>query len=216
MDITNAIGERVSTKYGSLVVTTFLGKGKSGYSYLAQHGDDKYVIKFMHYEHCSYYSFGDANKVDLELSAFNELQRVGVKTPRLLEANSELNFLLKEYVHGDLVTDLITNDILPDYCIEQVFNMAKVLEASGLNIDYFPDNFVVMGDVLYYVDYEINKYDAEWNLSNWGLYYWANTSGMKAYKETKNVLHINQSLDSGVPIKEPFEVKVSAWCKSYQ
>lgn len=140
---------------------------------------------------------------------------MGIKLPRLLEANADHNFLLKEYIDGKLVTDLVIAASLPDACVKQVFEMARVLKASDLNIDYFPDNFVVMNEVLYYVDYEYNQYDPLWNLPNWGLYYWANSSGMKAYKETKDALHINQSLDSGVPIKQPFEVLVRKWCDSY-
>lgn len=93
--------------------------------------------------------------------------------------------------------------------------MSAVLKSLGLNIDYFPDNFVLSNDTLYYVDYEHNSYDEKWDLANWGLYYWANSEGMKAYKETKDPTHINESLDSGVPTKQPFINTVSAWIKQY-
>ncbi|WP_163132180.1 hypothetical protein [Agarivorans sp. Alg241-V36] len=215
MDITNSVGERVTTKLGEVVIRKFLGKGKSGYSYLAESNDGEYVIKFMHYEPCTYYSFGDANKVDLEVEAFQKLASLGIKVPRLIEANAESNFLLKDYIHGELVTDLVIADAIPEFCVKQVFDMAKVLKDAGLNIDYFPDNFVVMNEELYYVDYEYNQYDPSWDLPNWGLYYWANSLGMKKYKETKDALNINQSADSGVPIKRPFEGRVKSWCESF-
>ncbi len=214
MDITNSVGERVITEIGEVVIRKFLGKGKSGYSYLAESNDGEYVIKFMHYEPCAYYSFGDANKVDLEVEAFQKLASLGIKVPRLIEANAEYNFLLKDYIHGELVTDLVIADALPEFCVKQVFDMARVLKDAGLNIDYFPDNFVVMNEELYYVDYEYNQYDPSWDLPNWGLYYWANLLGMKRYKETKDALNINQSADSGVPIKQPFEDTVKNWCES--
>lgn len=44
--------------------------------------------------------------------------------------------------------------------------MANQLKSLGLNIDYFPDNFVVSDNTLYYVDYEHNVYDEAWNLIN--------------------------------------------------
>ncbi|WP_162064019.1 phosphotransferase [Vibrio taketomensis] len=215
MDITNAIGKRITTKLGEVVIRKFLGKGKSGYSYLAESNDGKYVIKFMHYEPCAYYSFGDANKVELEVEAFEKLASLGIKVPRLIEANAEHNYLLKEYIEGDLVTELVIAGSLTDACVKQVFEMARALKEAELNIDYFPDNFVVMHNVLYYVDYEYNQYAPNWDLPNWGIYYWANALGMKKYRETKDVLYINQSADSGLPIKQPFEDMVKNWCESF-
>ncbi|MGF1723549.1 hypothetical protein [Photobacterium nomapromontoriensis] len=215
MDISNAVGQTVTTKVGKLTICQFLGKGKSGYSYLAKNDSDEYVIKFMHYEPCSYYTFGEANKVELEVEAFNVLKRVGINVPQLLDVNTEENFLVKEYIDGDLVTNLIIKRSLPNGCIKQVFEMAYALKNAGMNIDYFPDNFVAIGDSLYYIDYEYNQYDENWDLVNWGLYYWANSAGMKCYKETKDACHINQSRDSGIPIKSPFDSMLREWCQLY-
>lgn len=214
MDITNAVGNRIASNLGDLEIIKFLGKGKSGYSYLAQHSDHQYVVKLMHNEPCAYYSFGDANKVELEVSAYEILENAGIQIPKLLDLNIENNYLIKEYIAGDLVTDLIVNDSLPYSCVEQVCSMSVVLKSLDLNIDYFPDNFVVKNDCLYYVDYEHNPYDAKWDLANWGLYYWANSTGMKAYKETKDPTKINECANSGVPIKQPFAETVNSWVKA--
>lgn len=40
-------------------VTRLLGKGKGGYSYLAQGSEGPVVVKQIHHEPCSYYQFGD-------------------------------------------------------------------------------------------------------------------------------------------------------------
>ena len=40
-------------------VTRLLGKGKGGYSYLAQGSAGSVVVKQIHHEPCSYYQFGD-------------------------------------------------------------------------------------------------------------------------------------------------------------
>lgn len=215
MDITNAVGNSISTNLGDMEIIKLLGKGKSGYSYLAKNSEYQYVIKFMHYESCSYYSFGDANKVELEVSAYKVLKNSGIKIPKLLDVNTTENYLIKEYIEGDLVTKLIIKDTLPDLCIEQIFSMSRILKSLGLNIDYFPDNFVLSKDILYYIDYEYNQYDTNWNLANWGLYYWANTQGMKAYKETKDPTQINVYANSGVPIKSPFTGTVNGWINAY-
>ena len=40
-------------------VIKLLGKGKGGYSYLAQRDGRQYVIKQIHHEPCDYYTFGN-------------------------------------------------------------------------------------------------------------------------------------------------------------
>ena len=46
-------------------IIKLLGKGKGGYSYLASQGEKKYVLKQIHHEPCSYYTFG--NKIEAEI-----------------------------------------------------------------------------------------------------------------------------------------------------
>ena len=67
---------------------------------------------------------------------------------------------------------------------DQIGQMCKKLYAAGLNIDYYPTNFLVMNDILYYVDYECNNYMDEWNFENWGIKYWSKTEEfVKAFGE---------------------------------
>ena len=57
----------------------------------------------------------------------------------------------------------------------QAREMALLVKNKGLNIDYFPTNFVVYNDEIYYVDYECNLYMEEWSFENWGIKYWSKT-----------------------------------------
>ena len=52
-----------------------------------------------------------------------------------------------------------------------------------MNIDYFPTNFIMCDGVLYYVDYECNRYMEEWNFENWGVKYWSKTPEFFKYVE---------------------------------
>ena len=47
------------SKIGTLRIKRFLGKGKSGHSYLARLNNSSYVLKVMHDEDCPYYSFSE-------------------------------------------------------------------------------------------------------------------------------------------------------------
>lgn len=70
-----------------------------------------------------------------------------------------------------------------DY-LEQVREMCRLLYVHNINIDYFPTNFVVQNDELYYIDYECNDYMDEWNFENWGIRYWSKTDTFMEYVET--------------------------------
>ena len=80
--------------------------------------------------------------------------------------------ILKEYIDGETADELVKNGALPQGCVEQVEEMCRKLYAAGLNIDYFPTNFVLRDGILVYIDYECNAYSDEWNFENWGKQYW--------------------------------------------
>ena len=53
-------------------ILCLLGKGKGGYSYLAERDGQLVVVKQIHHEPCDYYSFG--NKIEAELRDYERLQ----------------------------------------------------------------------------------------------------------------------------------------------
>jgi hypothetical protein len=65
--------------------------------------------------------------------------------------------------------------------------MCGLLYPAKINIDYFPTNFIVQNDELYYIDYECNEYSGEWNFENWGIKYWSKTPEFIEYAK----LHSN-------------------------
>jgi len=216
LDIRRAHGQTVETGIGDVVIHQALGKGKSGYSYLAQCGQDDVVIKFMHAEPCAYYDFGEKNKVKSEAEAYQTLLDIGIKVPTLLYTNLNKNFLIKEYIAGKVADAAVADGDIDVLHFSQLFDMHRQLKNEKLNIDYFPANFVIFNKTIYYIDYEINPYSQEWNLPNWGIFYWLNTNGMRQFLKTGNASFINQSLDSGIPIKAPFQEKAKELVEKYE
>ncbi len=154
-------------------VIKLLGKGKGGYSWLVSDEAGRYVVKQIHHEPCDYYQFGD--KLQSELNDYRRLAEVGIPMPRLLDVDVERERILKEYIEGDTIYELVRRDgMKPDY-LDQVRAMCGVLYPAGLNIDYFPTNFVVSGGKLLYIDYECNGYMDQWSFENWGVKYWSKT-----------------------------------------
>lgn len=156
-----------------------LGKGKGGYSYLVSDGDRKIVLKQIHHEPCDYYQFG--NKIEAEINDYHRLHAIGISMPKMLDVDVSNERILKEYIDGDTIYELVLQDRMqPDY-VEQMRKMCGVLYPANTNIDYFPTNFVVQNGVMYYIDYECNDYMDEWNFENWGIRYWSKTPEFMEY-----------------------------------
>ena len=163
----------------SYQIVRLLGKGKGGYSYLAQRGATTVVVKQIHHEPCAYYQFG--NKIEAEKNDYARLMNAGVRIPQMLDVDTENERIVKEFIDGDTIFELVERgESVEDY-LPQVREMAELAKAAGLNIDYFPTNFVVRGGMLYYIDYECNDYMDEWSFDNWGVKYWSRTPEFEAY-----------------------------------
>ena len=172
-------GDRVTVGEREYAILRLLGRGKGGYSYLAEDAEGSVVLKQIHHEPCSYYTFGD--KIGAELFDYDRLTAAGIHVPKLLAVDREAERLVKAYIDGPTIFELVRDgkDVAP--YLEQVRAMAKKAQAAGLNIDYFPTNFVVQNSLLWYVDYECNEFMDQWSFETWGLRYWSRTPEFLEY-----------------------------------
>ena len=169
----------VTVNNNSYIVIKLLGKGKGGYSYLAERDGRQFVLKQIHHEPCDYYTFG--NKIEAERNDYQRLLNAGIRIPKMIDIDIENERIIKEYIEGNIIFDMVKNDISVDQYLTQVREMATLAKSSGLNIDYFPTNFVEQNGLLYYIDYECNNYMDEWNFENWGIKYWSKTPEFMNY-----------------------------------
>ena len=175
-------------------IIRLLGHGKGGYSYLAEKADssgaEKVVLKQIHHEPCSYYTFG--NKIESEQKDYKRLCEAGIRIPKMLDIDLENERIVKEFIDGETIFDLVKNDGMKEEYLSQVRQMAEKAKEAGLNIDYFPTNFVVQKNAdsgteeIFYIDYECNDYMEEWNFENWGIKYWSKTSEFLDYLSKSN------------------------------
>ena len=136
-------------------------------------------MKQIHHEPCEYYQFG--NKIEAEIHDYQKLCEIGIRVPKMIEYDLEQERILKEYIDGDTIYDMILKDEVPGFCLQQIRHMCDLLYPTHTNIDYFPTNFALQDDVLYYIDYECNDYMEEWNFENWGIKYWSKTKEFMKY-----------------------------------
>lgn len=190
------MGNTILVNGRKYTILKLLGKGKGGYSYLArteqEQSDEEYVVvKQIHHEPCSYYQFG--NKMEAEINDYKRLRSIGISMPRMLDVDMENERIVKEYIEGDTVYQLVSEDRLPQICLDQVREMCCALYEAKTNIDYFPTNFILQNEILYYVDYECNDYMEEWNFENWGIRYWSKTPEFIRYVEEQEKVTAKQA-----------------------
>lgn len=174
------IVENVLTVCGqAYCIEKLLGHGKGGYSYLAERDGRLFVLKQIHHEPCSYYQFGD--KIEAERRDYERLKSAGIRIPEMLAIDTENERIVKEYIEGETVFELVKNGGSAEPYLADVRDLAARAKAAGLNIDYFPTNFVIREGLLWYIDYECNAYMDEWNFENWGIRYWSKTPEFEAY-----------------------------------
>lgn len=171
--------ERMDVNGRIFDVIRLLGKGKGGYSYLVSDETGEYVLKQIHHEPCDYYQFGD--KLASELRDYEHLRNIGIPMPTMLDVDHQQERILKEYIRGDTVMQMVKEDRLDPDCIRQMKEMCRKLYSAHTNIDYFPTNFVVQDAIMYYIDYECNPYMEQWDFENWGIKYWSKTPEFLEY-----------------------------------
>ena len=165
------MNEKTTVNGTEFSIIKLLGKGKGGYSYLAQgQNGHLFVLKQIHHEPCDYYTFG--NKLESELRDYKRLCELGIPMPKMMDVDYENERILKEFIDGETVAETVAKGESAEKYIPQVQKMCALLYPAGLNIDYYPPNFIPQNGKLYYVDYECNAYSDEWNFENWGIKYW--------------------------------------------
>lgn len=167
------IPETIEVNGKNFSIKKLLGKGKGGYSYLAEKDGKNYTLKQIHHEPCDYFQFG--NKIEAESRDYQRLLEAGINIPKLYEIDFEKEIVLKEFIDGEDIVSLVKNNRMKDEYLSQAREMAKKINEKGLNLDYYPTNFIVQDEKLFYIDYECSGYSDEWNFENCGKKYWSRT-----------------------------------------
>ena len=163
--------ESISVNGKEYGILKLLGKGKGGYSYLVcDEAQNRYVLKQIHHEPCEYYQFGD--KLQSELRDYQRLKTIGIPIPELLDADVQNERILKTYIDGPTVAELVKQGAMQPEYYDQIRQMCHLLYPANTNIDYYPTNFIVQDGRLWYIDFECNDYMEQWDFEHWGKQYW--------------------------------------------
>lgn len=159
-------------------VIKLLGHGKGGYSYLVKDTlNNQFTLKKIHHEPCSYYTFG--NKIESEINDYNRLKTIRIDIPKLIDVDYKEEIIIKEYIDGYTVDYYVLNDLFNDKYLELMQSISKKCIQNKINIDYYPTNFIINNDRIYYIDYECNDFMEEWSFNTWGIKFYSKTEEFK-------------------------------------
>ena len=130
-------------------------------------------------------------EIDKELYSYERLESLGIYIPKMIGYNREENIVIKEYLEGKDLLGLIRDEKLSMDKFLELLKYSELLNSDNLNIDYFPNNFIMKDEKLFYINYKVFPYTEELNLRNWGIYYWINSLGIRQYMETGDEKSIN-------------------------
>lgn len=92
--------------------------------------------------------------------------------PRLLAADIPQERILKEYIAGQTVAELLKEGRMNPGWLRQVQAMCGRLYPAGLNIDYYPTNFGPLRRNALLHRLRVQCLYAEWDFAHWGARYW--------------------------------------------
>jgi tRNA A-37 threonylcarbamoyl transferase component Bud32 len=125
-------------------IIKYLGKGKSAYSYLIEYEGKLAVLKHIHYELIDLTYDLEENKLNHELRSYKQLEETKFLFPKLLFYDDENQYLIKEYIEGELLLDYISKGEIDLNIYVDILYAIYSAENNNMNIDYFPTNFMLI------------------------------------------------------------------------
>lgn len=163
-------------------VHRLVGQGEHSYTFQVSDHDiptRRYSLKQMVYTPGKLHRVGQHVREDIE--DYRRLCELGIRVPGMMDVDIERERILKEYIQGPSVYELVMADQMQPEYVEQARTMAGQLRRHHIDIDWFPSNFVVNDGKLFYVDYHCHDYDETRDFERVGLPYWSKGPELLAY-----------------------------------
>lgn len=179
-----------------------LKKTQSCYTYLAERDNKKYILRNIFHDEREYLTLED--KFNDIGKSFEKFEKSGLNVAKLVDIDLFSQCIVTEYIDGDSALDLIINKSLDEKYIYQMLDLQPKIIKNEFNINYFPENFIIANDTIYYIDLECKEYDKSFNFKNYGIYFWIYNRRLKKYNKTKD---INKVVNNCMPIKTGLNFK---------
>ena len=136
---------------------------------------------------------------ELALDNFNKLHKNGVFVPDIYMYEKNKFVMVREFIEGETVLDMLLKEDLSEEIIEKVFNVNWYVRNGKLSIDFKPENFKLYKDKLCYLPLICGKYNEKYLFQNQDIWFWFYTKDFvnyiinKGIKVDQNRANVNQA-----------------------
>ena len=105
----------------------------------------------------------------------SRIKSAGIKSPKLFLLDKKNGYIVREYIEGESVMELISKSDLSEDIYHQLFLNEYMAKINRMTLDYEPDKWILSNGTLYYVYPHFIIYDEEKDLVKRYLRLWFNT-----------------------------------------
>ena len=105
----------------------------------------------------------------------SRIKSAGIKSPKLFALDKKHGYIVREFIEGESVMEMIAKTDLPEDIYHKLFINAYMAKINRMTLNYEPDKWIVKDNELYYVYPHFIIYDEEKDLVKRYLRLWFNT-----------------------------------------
>lgn len=115
------------------------------------------------------------------------LATCGLNVPKVLIIDKKSGFVLTTFIEGKNALDELIKGPLEDKFYESIFSIAFRAKLERVNLNFSPENFVLMGEKMFYISREFFNYSEDNNFINKYVKLWFYTNELVELLKNKNL-----------------------------
>lgn len=115
------------------------------------------------------------------------LRNSGILVPKIVLKDKKQYLVLVEFFEGKSPLISLKDGPLDEVFYKNIFHIAFTSKFEGLNLDFKPDNFLLVKDKLVYLSTSFKKYKEEENFVNTDMRLWFYTKEFSEYLKSKGL-----------------------------
>lgn len=116
--------------------------------------------------------FVDQGSFLVELKLAKEIDKIGIRTPKILKKDKKTFSFLQEYIEGKNMLEEIAEHEIDDHTMELMFTLYRFARFSHVDLNYYPELYKVHKDEMYYLSYDMFNQNENINFENYGIKFW--------------------------------------------
>lgn len=132
------------------------------------------------------------------ITSENKLRTSGIRIPKLYLYDKNKMLVVKDYIEGEVVLDLLIKEDLKDEIFEEIFTINFMMKRNKIKLDYDPINFRFYNGKLYYLSDFCKAFDEKSSFEKEGIFLWFYSPDFVTYLSKKG-LPVDQKRISKVP-----------------